>query len=234
MERMEEEADGSSKQAEAILYKQAQAGCRDSLNILLEQNEGLVWYVVKRQHLWGLPMEEAGQAGRRGLWRAVLGYDPERGVKFVTYAYLAIMRHVWNAVKSHLRRQRREINMGVLRLYYYQTAPDPAMLQGEAEIRFSLQELLERMPERLRQVIVARYGLDGQGRQSHAKIAEQMGVSGKWVRLLEIEALVWLRQPAHSQELRSMLARHSQQQYELADQLAQAWLRRRGGRNGRS
>jgi hypothetical protein len=90
------------------------------------------------------------------------------------------------------------------------------------------------MPERLRQVIVARYDLDGQGGQSQAKIAEQMGVSGERVRLLEIEALVWLRQPAHSQELRSMLARHSQQQYELADQLTQAWLRRRGGRNGRS
>lgn len=232
MERKSYGGDGSSKQAEAIHFKQAQAGCRESLNRLLEQNEGLVWYVVKRQHLWGLPEEEARQAGRRGLWRAVLGYDPERGVKFVTYAYQAIMRHVWNAVKSHLRRQRREIGMGVLRLYYYQTAPDPAMMQGEAEIRFSLQELLERMPERLRQVIVAHYGLDGQGRQSHAKIAEQMGVSGEWVRLLEIEALVWLRQPAHSQELRSMLARHSWQQYELADQLAQVWLRQRGGRHG--
>jgi hypothetical protein len=43
---------------------------------------------------------------------------------------------------------------------------------------------------------------------------------------------VWLCQPAHSQELRSLLARHEQQQYELADQLAQAWLRRRGGHNG--
>jgi hypothetical protein len=30
-----------------------------------------------------------------------------------------------------------------------------------------------------------------------------------------------------------MLARHNQQQYELADELAQAFLRQRGGRNGR-
>jgi RNA polymerase sigma factor (sigma-70 family) len=232
MERKEGEADGSSRQAEAILFKQAQAGNRDSLNRLLEENEGLVWYVVKRQHLWGLPMEEAAQAGRRGLWRAVLGYDPERGAKFVTYAYQAIMRYVWNAVKRQYRRQGREIGMGILRLYFYQTAPDPAELQKEADIHLSLEELLERMPERLRRVIRAHYGMDGQGWQSHAKVARQMGVSGERVRQLEVEALVWLRQPAHSQELRSMLARHSQQQYELADQLAQVWLRRRGRRNG--
>jgi len=38
---------------------------------------------------------------------------------------------------------------------------------------------------------------------------------------------------AARQELRSLLGRHSQQQYELADELAQDWLRRRGGRNGK-
>ena len=229
----EDKVDGSSRPAEAILFKQAQGGCRDSLNRLLEQNEGLVWYVVMRQHLWGLPEEEARQAGRRGLWRAVLGYDPERGVQFVTYAYPAIMRYVWGAVKSHLRSQRCEIEMGILRLYCYQTAPDPALMREMEDIRSNLKELVERLPDRLRQVILARYGLDGQDRQTLKQIARQMGVTGEWVRRLEIEALVWLRQPAHSQELRSLLARHSQQEYELADQLAQAWLRRRGGRHGR-
>lgn len=53
------------------------------------------------------------------------------------------------------------------------------------------------------------------------------------MRQLHQAALVWLRQPAHSQELRHLLARHNQAQYELADELAQAWLRRRGGQNGR-
>lgn len=233
MDGKKKEADGSSRQAEAILFKQAQAGCRESLNRLLEQNERLVWYVARRQHLWGLPMEEAVQAGRRGLWRAVLGYDPEQGARFVSYAYPIIMRYVWNAVKSRYRSQRREIEIGVLQLYFYSTAPDPAHLQEQAEIQLELQELVERLPERLRQVIQARYGLNGQERQTLKPIGQQLGVTGERVRLLEIEALVWLRQPGHSQELRTLLARHSQVQYELADQLAQMWLRRRGGRNGR-
>jgi hypothetical protein len=52
------------------------------------------------------------------------------------------------------------------------------------------------------------------------------------VQQLHVEALVWMRHPAHSQELRSLLRRHSAREYEWANEQAQAWLRRRGGRNG--
>jgi hypothetical protein len=52
------------------------------------------------------------------------------------------------------------------------------------------------------------------------------------VRLAELQALIWLRHPAHSQELRELLKRHSLQEYEWAQELAQVWLRRRGGRHG--
>jgi hypothetical protein len=64
-------------------------------------------------------------------------------------------------------------------------------------------------------------------------IGDQLGLSRERIRQLRVEAQVWLRQPAHSQELRSLLARHTQQQYEWADELAAQWLRRRGGRHGR-
>jgi DNA-directed RNA polymerase sigma subunit (sigma70/sigma32) len=93
--------------------------------------------------------------------------------------------------------------------------------------------LLVRLPRRLRRVIVARYGLNGQEPQTLRAIGAQLELTGERVRQLQLEALVWLRQPAHSQELRSLLARHNQTQYELADQLAQAWLTRRGGRHGK-
>ena len=65
------------------------------------------------------------------------------------------------------------------------------------------------------------------------QIGQQLGVSRERVRQMQLEALVWLRQPAHSQELRSLLARHTQAQYELADELAAVWLKQRGGRHGR-
>ena len=97
------EVQGLGPASEALRFRQAQAGCRTSLNALLARHAGLVPYVVNRQNRWGLAYDEALQAGRHGLWRAVLGYDPQRGTAIATYAYGAIMRHVWAAVQRHLR-----------------------------------------------------------------------------------------------------------------------------------
>jgi len=229
----EEEAGGSSRPTEATLYEQAQAGCQGSLNGLLAQHEGLVRYAVHRQELYGRPYEEALQAGRWGLWRAILGYDVQRGTRFSTYAYVAIIRYVWAAVRGHLRRQRRQVPRPILRLYYYETGVDPAQLQDWEDVRQSLLGLVRRLPQPQAEVIRSHYGLEGRVPQTQAEIGAQMEVSQQRIAQVETQALTWLRQPAHSQELRSLLARHNQQQYELADQLAQACLRRRGGRRVR-
>ena len=222
-----------SWRTEVTLFEQAQAGCAASLNELIQRHERLVHFVVQRQWLLTLSYEEAIQAGRRGLWRAILGYDPGRGTTFATYAYRAIMKYVWAAVKSERRRLRREVPVGVLVLYGYQSGSDPAELRDQQEIRQSLLSLVKRLPKRLRRVITAYYGLQGKEPQTLQAIGNQLGLTRERVRQLRNEALVWLRQPAHSQELRSLLARHNRPQYELADQLAQAWLTRRGGRHGR-
>lgn len=231
---IEKEVSGLRVKAETTLFTQAQAGCSESLNALMEQHEGLVHLVVRRQWLLSLEYEEALQAGRRGLWRAVLGYDAERENRFSTYAYPAIMKHVWGAVKSEQRRINREMPISILALYSYEAGVDPAWLKDQEEIRGSLLELVKRLPEQQQDVITAHYGLRDQEPQSLEVIGKQLGISRRRVLRMRNAALVWLSQPAHSQALRSLLARHNQAQYELADQLAQAWLKRRGGRNGHS
>jgi hypothetical protein len=50
-----EKESGFSKQAEATLIKQAQAGSQESLNLLLLRHEQLVHWVVQRQWLCTLP-----------------------------------------------------------------------------------------------------------------------------------------------------------------------------------
>jgi len=227
------ENSGFGEQTEATLIKQAQAGCQESLNLLLLRHEGLVHLVVQRQWLCTLPYDQAIQAGRHGLWRAILGFDPERKNRFSTYAYAAIMRQVWAVVKAERRRLGREAPLGVLAVYWYQTGEDPAWLRDQQEIGQSLRALVKRLPVRQRRVIVAYYGLEGQGPQTLQAIGDQLGLTQERVRQLRNEALMWLRQPAHSQELRSLLARHNLGQYELADRLAQIELKRRGGRNGK-
>jgi RNA polymerase sigma factor (sigma-70 family) len=216
---------------EATQFAQAQAGCRECLNTLMARHDGLVQVVVRRQVLGELPFDEALQAGRIGLWQAILHFDLHRGVAFSTYAWTCIMRHVWRAVKEHTRQRQPPLPWkggcdppG--------EAADPIALCEERALRQTLYELVQRLPDRLHYVIVTRYGLAGRGPAFYRQIGAALGLSHERARQLHEEALVWLRHPAHSQSLRSLLGRHTLADYQLADALAQRWLRRRGGRRG--
>ena len=88
------------------------------------------------------------------------------------------------------------------------------------------------MPERLRFVVLARYELTGQPQVFYSQIGAALGISGERARQLHTEALIWLRQPAHSQQLRSLLGRHTLADYETVEAETQRWLQWRGGRRG--
>jgi DNA-directed RNA polymerase specialized sigma subunit len=90
---------GPAIEPEATLFQHAQEGCRQNLNLLMSRHEGLIHAVIHEQYLYGPPYEEALQAGRSALWRAIMGYEPERGTTFSTYAWIIIMRAVWLEVK---------------------------------------------------------------------------------------------------------------------------------------
>jgi len=223
----------SGPATEVALFRQAQGGCRDSLNALMERHRGLVYAALAQQALGDLPYGEALHAGHVGLWRAILGYDPERGCAFSTYAWASIVHHIWQAVKAHTRAQRRE---GALLVHDLPerlpaSAEDPFVLYQGSAIRQALAELVQRLPDRLRTIIVARYGLDGHPPRWLGQIGAQLGLTGERVRQLHTQALVWLRHPAHSQQLRSLLERHTLADYQWADAEAQRWLCQRGGRH---
>lgn len=181
--------------------------------------------MVRRQTLGKLSFAEACHAGRLGLWRAILGYDPQRGYAFSAYAYPAVARKIWRKVKET---ERSPANTEGLELSPRLDQRDPALVWETQLVQRSLYERVGRLPERLRQVIIARYGLDGKPPACYREIGGLLGLSREGARLLHLEALVWLRHPAHSQHLRSLLEYHTLEDYEFADQMAQRWLRRAG------
>jgi RNA polymerase sigma factor (sigma-70 family) len=217
------------------LFDQAQAGCRESLNRLAETHDGLVHAVVRRQVLGDLPYTEALQAGREGLWRAILRFDPTRGYAFSTYAWPSILHHVWRAVKLHTRaldEEQAERESAGYAEWRFTACADPATLVVAESVARALQALVVQLPQRLQRVLVARYGLDGRRPRFYREIGAQLGLSGERARQLHTEALVWLRHPARSSRLRSLLGRHRLSDYQWAEAEAQRWLRKRGGRRG--
>jgi RNA polymerase sigma factor (sigma-70 family) len=213
---------------EATQFVQAQAGCGQSLNQLMARHDGLVQAVVRQQVLGELPFEEALQAGRIGLWRAILGFDPERGFAFSTYAWPSIKHRIWRAVKAYGRDDRTQVPFNLLEV------PDPAVAWEGKAIWRTLLSMVDGLPPRLAYVVIARYGLKGHTPFLYRQIGAALGLTKQRAHQLHTEALVRLRHPGSSYCLRSLLDRHTLVDYEQADEEARRWLHQRGGRHGRS
>jgi RNA polymerase sigma factor (sigma-70 family) len=219
---------GGSTLPEATQFIQAQDGCAESLNQLMTRHDGLVQAVVRQQVLGELPFEEALQAGRIGLWRAIMGFDPMRGFAFSTYAWPSIKHHIWRIVKAHKRFHQGQAP------FHQLEAPTPATVWEGKAIRQALLAMVERLPPRLAYVVIARYGLKGHTPFPYRRIGAALGLTKQRAHQLHTEALVRLRHPAHSYRLRSLLDRHALADYEQADEQARRWLRQRGGRRAQS
>lgn len=203
---------------------------RSDLDGLMGRHEGLVHTVLRRQ--WGgtLRYDERLQAGRIGLWHALLRFDPDRGVAFSTYAGVAIQREIWQVVRQAEKSVSRPLPALADLPVDFADVPEPDAALLHAEALSALHALVEKLPPRLREVVVAYYGLGDSPPRSFRELGRELGISHEAVRLHLWAALVWLRHPTHSLGLRQLLDCNSLADHQLADGLAQAWLRRRGGR----
>jgi len=100
-----------------------------------------------------------------------------------------------------------------------------------ALVHDALLALVSQLPDRLRQIIIARYGLDGVLPRSLRQLGADLGLSHERIRQLQQEALAWLRHPAHSLCLRQRLDKNTVTEYRRA--LALHAALRRGRRRNR-
>jgi RNA polymerase sigma factor (sigma-70 family) len=187
----------------------------------MAEHDRLVHAFIRRQGGGDIPYEEALQAGRIGLWRAIEGYDPTRGTAFSTYAWTAICHQIHHRAKELSR----DTDIWTQEMPTSWILPDPAGKLESKLIQDVLFDLVGQLPERLCQIIVGRYGLGEQPPCTLKELGEVLGLTGERIRQLQQEALVWLRHPAHSWRLRQLVDRNTAADYRRA--LAQnAALRR--------
>jgi RNA polymerase sigma factor (sigma-70 family) len=210
----------------------------DDIEQALGYHEGLIHAVIRREWSGVLTYEEALQAGRIGLWRALLGYDVARGTAFSTYAWVAIRRHIHRAAVRAERDAREQVTVVPMIQAGYGTTEDGLhswVEEVEASIDQVLVEqtlfaLLSQLPDRLRQVVTARYGLDRHPPRSLRKLGAQLALSHERIRQLEQDALAWLRHPYHCLLLRQLLGKNTTTDYRQALACNAALRRKRRGR----
>jgi RNA polymerase sigma factor (sigma-70 family) len=195
-------------------FQQVREGDARSLERLMGQHEGLVHVVARRQWRGCLGYEETVHEGRIGLWRAILGFDPARGVSFSTYAGVAIARQVWRAVDRQQRQDRdraKEVDYDAAQ----HSAPcmDSLSHLVVQEVQDAVHSQVAALPAKQRWVVRSYYGLDGQGSDTLAGLGRKLGCSRQGVAYHLHGALVRLRHPAFSAALRALLGRNRREDY---------------------
>jgi RNA polymerase sigma factor (sigma-70 family) len=204
------------------IFACVQAGCPECLEVLMREHTGLIYAVIQQPGIGGIDYVDLEQEGRIGLWQAILHYEPERGYAFSSYAWAAIRHQVWHAIRQADGAEEDPDEEVEAWLELVDEIEDDWWRQ---RVRQALLEVVEKLPERLGEMIRLAYGLDGQGWYSLAAIGRQWGISRERVRQLRNDALSLLRLPALSMQLRNLCERDSCLDYQQALCLSRVWQR---------
>ena len=169
------------------MYACAQGGCVRCLHKLMRAHAGLVWLVLRRTRRGEMAWADLEQEGRIALWRAILGYDAQRGIAFSTYGVRVIERQLWQVVQRAERQDVRLVWQGEAR------APGAEVVWEEWQQEQQVRMMVARLPERLQGVVVGVYGLGGEPALSLAALGRQWSLSRERIRQLRNDALVLLR-----------------------------------------
>lgn len=191
-------------QEEQYYLERSAQGDLEARNILIERNLRLVAHIMKKYYAQTSDQEDLISIGTIGLIKGISTFDPSKGARLGTYA----ARCVENEILMYFRSQKKS-GQDVSLSDYIETGGDGAALSlmdvvGEDEdllenlagreqllrVRRAVDECL---PEQERQVIVMRYGLDGQKPRRQREVAQALNISRSYVSRIEKRALGRLR-----------------------------------------
>ncbi len=95
---------------ERRLARRAQQGDREAAERLVTANLRFVISYVKKYQGHGLELSELVAIGNEGLLKAVRKFDPDQGVKFISYAVWWVRQAVLKALAEQTRSVRMPLN----------------------------------------------------------------------------------------------------------------------------
>jgi len=160
-------------------------------NHIWRANLRLVVSIAKRYVNPENCFEDLVSDGNMSLLRAIECFDISRGYRFSTYATWAIRKNFHRAItKRHRDRTRFTTVDDSLLIAAPDRAAPAGSLQQAGGTRHALARLLDRLPDRERLVVSARFGFDaGEHPQTLQQIADRLGVCKERSRQLLLRAL---------------------------------------------
>lgn len=109
------------------LLKRMKNGENDIMDYLLVKYKPLVIQKAKALFLLGGDNDDLIQEGMIGLMKAIRDYEPDKKSGFIHFAYICILRQMYSAIKSAMRKKHSPLNSYVS-IYEEQTQGDEIIL----------------------------------------------------------------------------------------------------------
>ena len=163
---------------------------------LVEHNLRLVVYIARRFENTGINLEDLISIGTIGLIKAIGTYRLDKKIKLATYA----SRCIENEILMHIRKtanQKAEISLDepinmdcdgneLLLSDILGTDEDMILrpLEDDVDLRV-LRQALKELPDREREIVLMRFGLEGRKELTQKEVAQKMGISQSYISRLE-------------------------------------------------
>lgn len=193
----------TAEEEQEYLARSAQ-GDLEARNILIERNLRLVAHIMKKYYAQTSDQEDLISIGTIGLIKAVSTFDSSKGTRLATYAARCVENEILMYFRS-MRKSAQDVSLSD----YIETGTDGTALSlmdvvsedvdllEQVTTREAIQQLRKIMGECLteqeRQVIMMRYGLDGNTPRRQREVARECGISRSYVSRIEKRALQKLR-----------------------------------------
>ena len=171
---------------------------------LVEHNLRLVVYIARRFENTGTNLEDLISIGTIGLIKAINTYRLDKKIKLATYA----SRCIENEILMHIRKttnQKTEVSLDepinmdcdgneLLLSDILGTEEDMILRPLEDDVDLCvLRQALRELPDREREIVLMRYGLEGRKEQTQKEVAQLMGISQSYISRLEKRIMLRLR-----------------------------------------
>ena len=191
-------------EAEQKALEALERGEDSARQTLVEHNLRLVVYIARRFENTGINLEDLISIGTIGLIKAIGTYRLDKKIKLATYA----SRCIENEILMYIRKtanQKAEVSLDepinmdcdgneLLLSDILGTDEDMILrpLEEDADLCV-LRKALSELPDREREIVLMRFGLQGRKELTQKEVAQKMGISQSYISRLEKRIMLRLR-----------------------------------------
>ena len=171
---------------------------------LIERNLRLVVFIARRFENTGVNLEDLISIGTIGLIKAISTYRMDKNIKLATYA----SRCIENEILMYIRKITplkaevsldEPINMDydgneLLLSDVLGTDEDVVLrpLEDDVDVKL-LRQALDQLPDREREIVTMRFGLEGRKELTQKEVAQKLGISQSYISRLEKRIMLRLK-----------------------------------------